>query len=162
DRFVPALGTPGARPIAVLVLWLDPIRLSLVDPNRNRVSFNPQDNSYQNTFRTGYASVTGNVELLVLPFVASTASSYLLTVNQVAATARGGVAYFGPEGNTLLPLTAALRAGETVFPLLFGTVVALQAPVTSGPAQATASDASTSGALSAVAGQLAVSVRERT
>ena len=58
-RFDPALGAPEERPIGVLVIWLDPVSVDLYASN-GQVTYNPETNSYLNTFSTGFVSVAGN------------------------------------------------------------------------------------------------------
>ncbi len=131
DRFDPALGT---RPFAVLVIWLDPVIVDLDGGSRGRASFDPHSaNSYQNTFSQAFVSVTGSVELLVLAFVPTGVENYVLNV-EPTPTARGGLAYFGPEGNEARSLTAALREGTSQFLLSFGDPTVVSGPTTRGPA----------------------------
>ncbi len=128
DRFDPALPAPGARSFAVLVIWLDPVPADLNDGSRGRLAFDPTAKSYQNSFADSFASVAGNVELLVLAFVPTGIHNYLLSVDPAPA-ARGGVAYFGPDGNQVQNLTAALREGTTQFLLSFGELAPAPGPV---------------------------------
>ena len=118
-RFNPALGAPDERPIAVLVIWLDPVSVDLY-AGKSQVSFNPQTNSYVSTFSTGFVSVAGNVELLVLPFTPTGVQSYVLGVSP-SPESRGGVEYFGTSGDQVVGLTAALRGGQTQFLFSFGS-----------------------------------------
>jgi FG-GAP-like repeat len=108
-RFAPALGAPDERPTAVLVIWLDPVIADLKG-SKGQASYNPQTNSYQNTFSTGFVSVAGNVELLVLPFVPSSSQSYALSI-VATPDARGGVVYVGTDGYQTLTLTPSVRNG---------------------------------------------------
>jgi hypothetical protein len=118
-RVDPAVGAPGERPVGVLVIWLDPVVADLDAGKRGRLSANPQTDSFQNSIADAYASVAGNVELFVLAFVPTEIHNYLLTVDASPA-ARGGIAYFGPDGNQVQSLTTALRDGVDQFPLSFG------------------------------------------
>jgi hypothetical protein len=139
DRFAPALGPASQRPVAVLVIWLDPPAIGLVDSTGQRVVYNPQARSYQSTFQQGSVIVAGNVEVLVLPFVPTAAQDYLLTVADVSPLARGGAVYLGRDGGAVTPLTAALRAGTTQFRFSFGPSApsVLQVDTQSAPAAAT-------------------------
>ncbi len=119
-RFDPALGAPDERPVAVLVIWLDPVPVDLVGSDSGRVSYNLQENSFVNTFGHGFVSVAGNMEVVVLPFVPIGVHDYVLSVNGAPAGARGGVEFFGIGGDTVQSLTSALRAGTTTFALSFG------------------------------------------
>jgi hypothetical protein len=118
-RFNPALGAPDERPIAVLVIWLDPVPLDLYG-GKSQMSYNPNTNSYVSTFNTGFVSVAGNVELLVIPFTPTGVQSYTLGVTP-APGSRGGIDYFGTAGDQGQSLTAALRGGQTQFFLSFGS-----------------------------------------
>jgi hypothetical protein len=142
DRFTSALGPAAVRPVAVLVIWLDPPTIGLVDPSGQRVIYSPQNNSYRNTFRQGFVSVAGNVEVLVLPFTPTGAQDYRLSVAGVSPSARGGAVYLGRDGSAVQPLTAALRDGTTQFDFAFGV-----ATVSVVPASALASSPATASAL---------------
>ena len=109
----------------MLVIWLDPINVDLYGPQRKtQVSYDPgNNNSYQNSFATAYANVTGSVELLVLPFVSVGVENYQLSVVPTAE-ARGGVVYFGPDGDQVESLTASLRQGVDQYNLSFGSTEA--------------------------------------
>src|SRR5262249_2690222 len=124
DPFDPALGPAGQRPIAVLVIWLDPVSPHVGDSRGSRVVFSAQDNAVENTFSQGYANVTGNLEVIVLAFFGGTRESLRLSVSDVPTTARGGVLYFGTDRNEVLPLTAALRSGTVGYLLAFGATPA--------------------------------------
>jgi hypothetical protein len=104
----------------VLVIWLDPPSIGLLDPSGQRVVYSLQDNSFRNTIAQGFVSVAGNVEVLVLPFVPTGVQSYLLAVADVPATARGGAVYLGRDGSAVQDLTAGLRGGTTQFQFSFG------------------------------------------
>src|SRR5207253_9323014 len=56
DRFDPALGPVGQRPVAVLVIWLDPAPPNLVDSRGSRAIEDPQANAVVNTFPRGYVN----------------------------------------------------------------------------------------------------------
>jgi hypothetical protein len=121
DRFDPALGLPGQRAVGALVIWLDPVSPTLIDSRGSRVVYNQQDSSFVNTISQAYVNVTGNLEVIVLPFVATTTETFRLLVSNVPASARGGAVYFGVDGNVLRPLTADLRNSTTEFLLSFGS-----------------------------------------
>jgi hypothetical protein len=124
ERFAPALGPADQRPVAVLVIWLDPPSIGLLDPRGERTVFNLQDNSFLNTFSQGFVSVAANVETLVFPLLPGSVQNYLLAVANVPATARGSAVYLGRDGNQVVPLTADLRAGTTQFRFSFGQAAA--------------------------------------
>ena len=112
DRITPALGSAGE---SLLVIWLDPVPVDVYGPGHtSQVSYDPGSNGYRNSFATAFASVAGNVELLVLPFVPVATENNLLSVAPTAE-ARGGAVYFGPDGTQVQSLTAALRAGTDQF-----------------------------------------------
>src|SRR5262249_55207833 len=121
-RFDPALGPPAVRPVAGLVIWLDPVPVGLFGSSNNRAVYNLRDNSFVNTFTNSFVMVAGNVEVLALAFVPTGVQNFLLTVETVPG-ARGGVIYFGVLGNQIVQLTAALREGTTRFLLSFGDPV---------------------------------------
>ena len=138
DRFDPALGPAGQRPVAVLVIWLDPVSPTLIDAGGSRVVYDQQNSSFANTIGQAYVNVTGNLEVIVVPFAASATETLHLRVADVAATVRGGVLYFGADGNQVRPLTADLRGGTTDFLLSFGST--LLSPIPSTPLSALVPD----------------------
>jgi hypothetical protein len=171
DRFDPALGPAGQRPVAVLVIWLDVVSPNVVDAQGRRVVFNTQDNAVENTFGQGYANVTGNLEVFVLPFFARTTETLHLSVSNVPTTARGGVLYFGAERNEVVPLTAALRSGTLDYLLSFGATPTATSPLAgpaaelgqSAPGTATSHSSATAPALdSSQAASMVVSTRTET
>ncbi len=120
-RIDPALGAAGSRPIGVLVIWLDPVPFALADRTGQRAVYSLPERSFQNSFTQASISVAGNVEVLVLPFVVTSAQSYLLTVANVSATARGGAILFGRDAAAeVTQLTAPLRAGVNAFLFAIG------------------------------------------
>lgn len=123
DRFSPALGPIGQRPVGMLVIWLDPLSPNFVDPQSSRIVYNQQDNSFVNTVSRAYVNVTGPLELIVLPIFSLRAETFSLSVANVAASVRGGVLYFGADGNQVRPLTTELRGGTTEFLLTYGSTV---------------------------------------
>jgi hypothetical protein len=135
DRFDPALGPVSQRPLAVLVIWLDVVSPNVADSQGRRVVFNTQDNAVENTFGQGYVNVTGNLEVIVLPFFARTTETLRLSVSNVPATARGGVLYFGAEHNEVVPLTAALRSGTLDYLLSFGATPTATSSAAGPPAE---------------------------
>jgi len=94
---------------------------TLVDPLGSRVVYDQQANSFVNTLGKAYVNVTGNLEVIVLPIFAAGAETFNLSVTNVAASVRGGVDYFGADGNQVRPLTAELRSGTTDFLLSYGS-----------------------------------------
>jgi hypothetical protein len=130
-RVNPALGAPDKRPIAVLVIWVDPVPVDLFG-GKSQVSYNPQTNSYVSTFTSGFVSVAGNVEMVVLPFTPTGVQNYVLGVSPTPE-ARGGVDYFGTAGDQALSLTAALRGGQTQFLLSFGSPARVEPQEPSSP-----------------------------
>jgi hypothetical protein len=138
-RFLPALGPAGGRPFGVLVVWLDPMQAALAaDDRRGQVSYDPHNGTYKNSFGSAYVSVAGIVEVFVVPLAPVGVSGYVLDVAP-SPTARGGVAYFGPDGEPQVrSLTADLRAGVGLFDLTYGTA---DAPPPKVPAAAPAAQA---------------------
>jgi hypothetical protein len=117
QRFDPALGQAGQRPTGALVLVLDPVGISsLTDQQNNQVSYDLQDNTLTNTFDNGFVDVVGSLEVVVLPTGGGT---FTLSVNNVPASARGGVVFAGLSGDQVVSLTDQLRSGQSVFNLSF-------------------------------------------
>jgi hypothetical protein len=117
QRFDPALGQAGQRPTGALVLVLDPVGISsLTDQQNNQVSYDLQDNTLTNTFDNGFVDVVGNLEVVVIPTGGGT---FTLSVNNVPASARGGVVFAGLSGDQVVSLTDQLRSGQSVFNLSF-------------------------------------------
>src|SRR5207248_875806 len=119
--------------VAVLVIWLDPVSPFVADSRGSRVNYDQQDSSFVNTFSKAYVNVTGNLEVIVLPFVASTTETLRLAVKDVPSTVRGGVLYFGADRNEVRPLTAELRNGTTEFLLTYGSTLLSPDPPPSLP-----------------------------
>jgi hypothetical protein len=111
-RLDPALGALGQRPTGVLVLWLDPVPLALTGPDGNQAVYDQPDNSLTNMIPGSYVDVVGNIEVLVLN---GTSGQVGLQVNNVPATARGGMVLLGPNQDETMGLTDALRNGTTSF-----------------------------------------------
>ncbi|HKB40001.1 MAG TPA: hypothetical protein VKD72_26430, partial [Gemmataceae bacterium] len=142
DRFDPALGPVGQRPVAVLVIWLDPVSPVLIDSRGSRVVYDQQVSSFLNTFSKAYVNVTGNLEVIVLPFVATVTETFRLTVADVPSTVRGGALYFGADRNEARPLTADLRGGTTEFVLTYGsTLLSLTASLSASTLKGSPPDA---------------------
>jgi hypothetical protein len=114
SRFAPGLGPPDQRPTGVLVIWLDPQSFALADPGGKRVVYNLGSGAFQDDLDTAFVSVTGNVEVLVIP---TRGGRYVLDVSNVPETARGGAVLFGLGGadDRVVQLTAGLRAGTRRF-----------------------------------------------
>jgi len=110
-RFVPGLGAPGQRPTAVLVIWLDPVSFDLADPRSERVLNNLEGGKFSNPISNAFVSVTGNVEVLVIPTLGG---RFVLNVSNVPKTARGGAVILGMD-NQVVQLTDAFRAGTRRF-----------------------------------------------
>ncbi len=127
-RIDPALGPPGQRPIGVLVIWIDPASAALLDPNGDRAITNLQDNSFLSTFSQAYVRVAGNVDLFVLPLVATVARPYLLELANVPPSVRAGAVYFGLDATQVTPLTQTLRDGTSTVTLTVGSQQGLPAP----------------------------------
>ncbi len=115
-RITPALGPVGQRLVSLWVILLDPVSISLVDPEGKSFGYDLQNNKVANSLSRSFVEVGGNVELVVL---AQPAGIFQLNVSDVPPLARGGVAYLGNQQDTIQVLTAALRAGERSFQLGF-------------------------------------------
>jgi hypothetical protein len=114
SRFDPALGPPGQRPTSMLVLWLDPVGLDLHDPGGNQTTYNPSGGTLAQGIPGGFTSVVGNVEVVVVPTPGGTFS---LTLSDVGALARGGVAFLEEQDTRVQALTDDLRNGTSQFAL---------------------------------------------
>jgi hypothetical protein len=113
-RFDPALGPPGQRPTSMLVLWLDPAGLELYDPGGNQTTYNPSSGTLVQGIPGGFTSVVGNVEVVVVPTPGGT---FTLSVGDVGALARGGVAFLEEQDTRVQSLTDDLRNGTQQFAL---------------------------------------------
>jgi hypothetical protein len=111
-RLGPAAGAVGQRPTGVVVLWLDPVSLGVTDPSGMHADYSQGTGTLSNGLMGGYVNVGGNIDVVVLP---ASSGQVGLQVSDVPATARGGLVFLGPQGNTQQPLTDALRAGTTSF-----------------------------------------------
>src|SRR5262249_9139075 len=110
QRFRP--GLVGATTLSLLVLFLDPVSLDLVDPAGNRVNYDLQTRTLTSTIPNGFVSVAGNGEVLVLPMGAG---GYTLRVSNVPETSRGGFIIVGGGDEQVGPFTDALRTGAREF-----------------------------------------------
>jgi hypothetical protein len=111
-RFDPSLGTPGQRPASMLVLWLDPVSLDLVDPANKHAVYDLKTNTVKNQQSRTFVEVSGNIEVLVLADVAGT---FHLNVADVPPTARGGALVFSQLGDQTFAFTDFLREGKDSF-----------------------------------------------
>jgi hypothetical protein len=113
-RFAPGLGPPGQRPASLLVLVLDPVSISLVDPAGKAFTYDLQTNTTVNGLARTYVEVGGNVEVVV---IANPGGVLNLTVKDVPTLARGGWVYFGGLRDEMRLLTDELRSGIDTFRL---------------------------------------------
>jgi hypothetical protein len=142
DRFIPALGPAGQRPVGMLVIWLDPPGSAVIaDPQLRYASLNRGASSFQNGIPDLYVNISFNIEVLVRPLFAGSGGIYTLDVSDVSATARGGVVILGIQ-NLVMPLTSALRAGQQHFeiPVFFPLPPVTSSPPPVTPAPPTAPD----------------------
>jgi hypothetical protein len=114
SRFDPALGPPGQRPTSMLVIWLDPGSVTLQDPNGNQTSYTQPTGSLVQNIPDGFTSVAGAVEVLVVPTPGGT---FTLSLSDLGALARGGVAYVEAQDTRVQALTDDLRNGIRQFTL---------------------------------------------
>jgi hypothetical protein len=114
-RFDPALGAPGARPTSVLVIWIDPGGISVIDPDGDGIVFDPDEDELDNDIDGGSVDVTGNIDVIV---IADADGEYALDLSSLGATARGGVVILKQDGNQTMELTDEIRAGETSFTIV--------------------------------------------
>lgn len=112
DRFKVAIGDLTERLTSMLIVFLDPVSLDLVDPGNNRVTFDLQTNEVERTIPNAFVEVGGNVEIVVIPNVNG---QYRLDVADVPAAARGGVVFLGRQSEMVQTFTNELRSGTTSF-----------------------------------------------
>jgi hypothetical protein len=120
-RVAPALGAMGERLVSLGVFFLDPVSFGLVDPQGRSLAYDLRTSALSNNLPNTFVEVGGNVELVVIP---NPAGIYRLNVADVPPHARGGYVHFSNLSPTAAPITAALRAGESIFTIDFGTASA--------------------------------------
>ena len=133
NRFQVAIGGLGERLTSMLIIFLDPVSLDLVDPGNNRVTFNLQTNQVQRTIPNAFVEVGGNVEIVVVPNVNG---QFRLNVADVPPTARGGAVFLGRQSQMVQTFTNGLRGGTRSFDLDLreGQIVPTQnSPATQAP-----------------------------
>ena len=117
-RFISGLSVPGRRPVAVLVIWLDPVSFALADPGGSRITYDLQTDAFDARIPAAYVNVTGNIEVVAIPVDLDRGTppgwTYVSDVSDVPARARGGAVYFGPGQDRLefWELTDSLRTGQ--------------------------------------------------
>lgn len=122
SRLKIALGERNARPTSLLVVFLDPVSLDLVAPDRTSVSYSLQTNQVQQSTPNAFVEVGGNVELVV---IANAGGNYQLSVANVPPQARGGVVFLGANGEMSMSLTPELRGGRFSFSLDLPTLASV-------------------------------------
>lgn len=111
-RLAPALGPASERLASLLVIFLDPVSIGLVDPAGSSFHYNLETNAVANALPRTFVEVGGNVELVV---IAEPSGVYQLDVANVSGRARGGAIYLGRESVEVRSITDALRAGSRSF-----------------------------------------------
>lgn len=114
NRFRVAIGDLGDRVTSMLIVFLDPVSLDLVDPGNRRVTYSLQSNQVQRTLPNAFVEVGGNVEVVVVPNVNG---RFQLNVADVPPTARGGVVFLGQQSDMVQTITDDLRGGMRNFSL---------------------------------------------
>ena len=120
-RFISGLSVPGRRPVAVLVIWLDPVSFALADPGGSRITYDLRTDAFDARIPSAYVNVTGNIEVVAIPVDLDRGTppgwTYVSDVSDVPARARGGAVYFGPGQDRLefWELTDGLRTGQRTF-----------------------------------------------
>ena len=112
DRFKVAIGSLRQRLTSMLIVFLDPVSLDLVDPGNNRVTFDLQTNDVERSIPNAFVEVGGNVEIVVIPNVNW---RYQLNVADVPGAARGGVVFLGSQSEMVQTFTNELRGGTRTF-----------------------------------------------
>jgi hypothetical protein len=117
-RFTPALLPPGQPAVRLLVIFLDPVSIGLVDPQGASFVYDQQSGTVANQIPRAFVEVGGNVEVMVL---AAPLGAYQLTVADVPQHARGGFVLFGADRIERGLFTEAMRAGVRTFTLDAGS-----------------------------------------
>lgn len=112
DRFKVAIGSLRERLTSMLIVFLDPVSLDLVDPGNNRVTFDLQTNEVERSIPNAFVEVGGNVEIVVVP---NANGQFRLNVADVPAAARGGVVFLGRQSEMVQTFTDELRGGTQSF-----------------------------------------------
>lgn len=112
DRFKVAIGSLRERLTSMLIVFLDPVSLDLVDPANNRVTFDLQTNEVERSIPNAFVEVGGNVEIVVVP---NANGQFRLNVADVPAAARGGVVFLGRQSEMVQTFTDELRGGTQSF-----------------------------------------------
>jgi hypothetical protein len=116
-RILPALVPAGAAArsaAGVLVIWLDPISLTLDGPDGSRVSYDLSTNHLNGSLAQADVLVTNNTEFIAVPMPRG--SSFDLAIDDVHNTARGGALIFNGSDNVSdMPLTDKIRDGVNQF-----------------------------------------------
>ena len=107
-RFGPALGPAGQRLVSLLVIFLDPVSIGLVDPERRSFSYDLQTSAVASNLPRTFVQVGGNVEAIV---IADPTGSYQLNIADAAAHSRGGFVFFGDQAPEIGSLTEEIRGG---------------------------------------------------
>jgi hypothetical protein len=118
-RFSPALGSIEQRLISLLVIFLDPVDIELVDPGGRTFSYNLPTNTVSNNIPQAFVEVGGNVEVVVIP---NPSGLYSLSVADVSVRARGGSVYLGDQAADIRSFTEAIRSGTREFTFSFGSI----------------------------------------
>ncbi len=114
-----ALGPLDQRLASILVVLLDPVSISLLDPGGRSFGYDLQRNTVANGLVNSFVEVGGNVELVIL---AQPSGIFQLNIADVPPLARGGWAHLGQNGNQTVILTEAMRSGDRSFLLGVGSV----------------------------------------
>jgi hypothetical protein len=131
----PGLGTPGNRPVEMMIIWLDPVSIDVADPQGKHATYDLKTNKVNNQLPGTYMEVGGNVELLVL---ADIAGSFKLSVSDVLPSARGGAILLTETGESLISLTDSLQSGLESF--VFDVPPIAPSTTPSGPPQTPGSE----------------------
>jgi len=148
--FQPALAGEDLPPL--LVMFLDPVSLDLVDPEGTRIDYSLQTNSLSSQIPDSFVSVASNVEVVVLPIVPG---QFVLNVSNVAQASRGGVLIVGTNQEQSIQLTDGLRSGTRQFQFGIADAAALQ-DTTATPVAAALQDTTTATPVAATGGRSSV------
>jgi hypothetical protein len=116
-RLEQALGTSGHRTTTAVALILDPVSLSVVDPNGGSVDYNLTTDTLTDDSQTAYVDVTTNIEMIVDFNPPTDMGAIDLNVADVPPDALGAVVVLAPDpaDDAVMNLTDELDSGITQF-----------------------------------------------
>jgi hypothetical protein len=119
---------PGVGTFNWLIVWLDPVSISLADPGGARAALSLQTGAVSSTLPRTFVEVGGNVQVMVMAAVSGTMT---LSIGDVQPTARGGAVLITPGQTQTVALTDGMRSGERSFSFDMGSSTTTTSTVTS-------------------------------